>query len=1846
MREDPQIIKPPFFNSWFLFEIKYRTIIRVSKISFEYDYDNYVRLELFKWDDHLNMIKGFEFVSLFSYTDKAIALIIHFIKDYIDRIGEHTLIKTILKLCSLSCKRALFIDNLHYSVFSVINSYLINDSYSVIRKWLGGYKNSMNHLKWLREYKIPKFGESQIITKNQMVPQAGLFSMGIDDSTVDVITDLTDVLNNVNKSLNSVSESNLVSNLTALLENINSIAKDPKTIMSDVQMKLNNAGIAASVTSHVFGASSLLVLVASGIHFVYTGDMKSFIVFVAALIGSILYNISMVPKIILVVKNIFGFENKPQFDPETIDLSVSGLLSLLIFTEMKDVPTKKILKEAMQYTGGFNRAKDGLISIFNTCVKITEYIINGVRKYIIGKSPLRFMETQSEVLNAYLKDSDELLKGIDERSILMTMDTYYRIDSLIRAGTLLERSLWHYPKASTMVASLNKQIVFLRTIKSKIRASNPEFEGMRIEPTGVIYIGDPGVGKSCQIQHTCTALLGLVLDEKEFEKFQLKPSSKTHIRQSESVYWECYDPNQLIVIFDDMGQSRTVEGNPDNEEMNIIRAINSFEYCLHMADISSKGSTFFRSKFVLATTNLAKITANSLVSPEALKRRFHKSYIVCPKIEFTTLATRNGTLRSRRIDFSLLPLGCKDIASLHPDVLEYHSFDLLNEKYLGRVLSFDEHIKEIYDHYLIQIKRFEQFRSEIDQTALKYQVLHKLGNVNQPQARFEPSVKADNVTVEFEEPEPVEANIEAFLQEVKYILEHTEHNEYKEFKEKIFIINKHLVNTGDLNMYTISRDPALAIKVMLDSYGEIFLTNMANMNERQFDSYVKGLDIFFLQTRPGTIKVRDSMMVLGLRFHQAVEDLIECSRKLVRDYLGMDLVYFWESLRVVLPGILIALTTMTAFVLPQIIYKQIKTLFTRIYCYFTGSKWGPKYFWDIGHMDKSSEVSYGEMVELIRNYLVTEGGTVEAKVRFIPDKGIFVDQDFVFNFDICLDIGEGCTINVDRRRYQIDVDHIDVYLSERYNINSIEIYIDLNSMSYHSKPQSVHNKGLNREPKLQRTMLNQSTKPQFFVKPDTNCISIMDSIVSHNTWLLQAEKSFDGDYHDLGFITILEGRVGIIPYHFIKFFLYWCEKDNELYKLKVILSKGRDRKCLMTIREFTSNIVKDFLSENDLCLVLLPDHFQPARSVLRFIPNTKQISDTRDYNCILVKPHNKSIEKCIMRASPIIQELVHPDTYEDYFIQNAYKYNAPCVSGDCGSLLFVQNSTERMAKWFGIHVSGQSSLSVGCSAVMNLDDINKAMEKLPKQVIDTSLDILVPQAAFELNSYFSKIANSIKAVSQGGKTSLKRSELISTWGEPKQAPSRLRPFKREGILIDPMVKAVAKYVRPYVYFDQNILNLVRDSLYDDLLRTSSKKFESRILSYDESVLGIEGIDEFNSIPRNTSAGFPFNITGIGKGKKYYFGSGDNYDLENDNCKKLFEECDEIIDRAKRGERSLFIFTDCLKDERRDMIKVQEGKTRLFSGAPLHYTVIFRKYFGQFIRWIVENRIDNECATGVNPYSLEWDIMGKKLLSFGNKFKNLRAGDYASFDCSEKSQIQYKFLDIINRIYDDGFENFMIRHILWLELVNSRHIIVDAIYEWRDSLPSGHPFTTIMNCLYNKFVFRLAWFDYNDFKLESLQKFITHVILFVLGDDNVFAVSGKHLAFNEPFLSKTLKKYGLDYTNETKSISSNIGRDLNEVEFLKRKWFFNDYYHRFVCPLNLDVIKEMVLWTKDQYDSRQITIDNVDFAISELSLHGKEIFDDFAIQFSKSLYDAYGVWPRSTNYESVLAKVLDDKLGYL
>jgi hypothetical protein len=103
------------------------------------------------------------------------------------------------------------------------------------------------------------------------------------------------------------------------------------------------------------------------------------------------------------------------------------------------------------------------------------------------------------------------------------------------------------------------------------------------------------------------------------------------------------------------------------------------------------------------------------------------------------------------------------------------------------------------------------------------------------------------------------------------------------------------------------------------------------------------------------------------------------------------------------------------------------------------------------------------------------------------------------------------------------------------------------------------------------------------------------------------------------------------------------------------------------------------------------------------------------------------------------------------------------------------------------------------------------------------------------------------------------------------------------------------------------------------------------------------------------------------------------------------------------------------------------------------------------------------------------------------------------------------------------------------------------------------------------------------------------------------VSEKIPWFNAVNCAAVLFQYGFTLTSETKEALATELVPLERLSFLKRRFVALPQTKFVLCPLELDMIKDLVMWVRKDLALKDATRTNCEVAIEELVHHGPEIY---------------------------------------
>ncbi len=728
-------------------------------------------------------------------------------------------------------------------------------------------------------------------------------------------------------------------------------------------------------------------------------------------------------------------------------------------------------------------------------------------------------------------------------------------------------------------------------------------------------------------------------------------------------------------------------------------------------------------------------------------------------------------------------------------------------------------------------------------------------------------------------------------------------------------------------------------------------------------------------------------------------------------------------------------------------------------------------------------------------------------------------------------------------------------------------------------------------------------------KYDENNISILDKVVRRNVY----EIWMPNHQHKSGTVTFVRGRTLLMNLHFATFIYQCIEQELEAADLIVQLKKACSNIVLpFKMKDFLNMVQCTEFNGSDACLIKMPRSCPTHVDIVKFFQKREESVMNKDLTFRLVLPSTTGISSWCGLATPVRSTIL--GTEDQYVLNKGYKYMALTQGGDCGGLFTIVD-THDANKIKGIHCAGSSSQGYGLSNAICQEDLLEGL-KLTDDIIEDLESDAIPQSHTDvIDGRFTTLYNIDKTVSTGGPSKIMPSQLHGLWTPSTKAPCRLRPFYSEtGEFKDPYAQALTKYCLPIPYIEEKTFDTLQKCLLAHLEHVSEFPVPRKLLTIEEAIKGIADDPDYKSISRSSSPGYPYNIMkNKAKGKTGIFGTNEEICLNNPEAREFIAEVNRVIQCLKEGKRMEHIYTDSVKDELRSHAKVASGASRAFSAGPLVLLVLMRMYFGSFVLWCQKNHTENGMEVGLNVYSADWEMLFLKLLKHGTPTtENGDDGDFSGFDGCQKPVPQWAACDIINGWYNDGPELKKIREIIFLEVIQSKHIRGSLIVEWYGSNPSGNYMTTLVNNLYNLLCALYVWNKVHDGDIRKLYTFFDHVEYHVFGDDNIFTCStyAKPL-FNAPALEKHLKDLGMKYTSASKDGVKQYMRSPLELSFLKRVWRFEPLLNRHVGPLSLDTILEMPYWTKRGDCQDMIVTQNVDTALAELALHPVETFNHWA-----------------------------------
>nr|WKV34468.1 MAG: RNA-dependent RNA polymerase [Riboviria sp.] len=1411
-------------------------------------------------------------------------------------------------------------------------------------------------------------------------------------------------------------------------------------------------------------------------------------------------------------------------------------------------------------------------------------IITTIKKwYSIHVLGLEWKDIESDchVIVKWHEEVDDLLKTYFDGTMIWTDTTWGVVYNLYSRGLKFTREAAYNKYKNDVWKVVNK----LGNILEQFKTHGCSNQQIRNPPVTIYLYGGTGAGKSSITYPLAVEILKGIF-EKEKSPIDLKKYWKSliYMRAPEQEFWDGYE-NQLVTVFDDFSQLVDGAASPNLELFEIIRASNCFPYPLHMASLDQKANTTFTSKVIIVSSNMSAPQTESLNYPDALKRRFDISV----KVE----RTKKG--HSDKFDPTQYRLTTYNMmTNLYEEHLSYEAFSKkCVDQYFSRknfVSSVESYIMDSLADFKQDIpKTIQEQKEEAESTYVGYdtvdypdkmmEIIHQIkeDETREKNCLIEiPQSQAGDVFEDAETGDEPGKEVKELFENFasKSIIRESVHGCWLGLKQAVDAMRSKLVAMNE--MWTVFKNKhsyisKAIIMISVISAGLMFLKVFHNIRS-----------IFGQETdRQKRQEVPKSEGWLS----EKIANFLYSDRGLQAD--NED------------------------WVLPQ--YRDA---------------------WKVAGCPKYYFVKHGQIVPKFQQ-ASSEGwfsyGKTSKDTIYEAHNIDWIVPQFKQRW---VEAGQPMYYKVQDTEI-IPCAKPESYVPKKMIVPKTEAY----TAKQAPKMARLEAYTAKEAPKIARleAFLEKEIPKSEGVK-DLNATEILDKIVRKN--LYKMYESTRGAA--IGHILFLKGQIAVMPKHYLVA-LYQSmanNRDATVVFEAVFLTRSFEIKIIDLLeccKSFESPDENDGpIATRDLLVCNIKTATVHTDATQFFVTKESvcRTDSTEVMLPVLVNNNIKNSERAVMmiryatgrsQLSKVENlPVADDDNVITRYIRDAWMYNLDTQDSECGSPLIIRNTLISPGKICGIHVAGLSGTGQGWSTPLYHEDVIKMLKFFPMEsqmdmktrlVMKGYDTVAKEQCQVPEEAEFIRIGALEKPIAQPVRTKIEKSPIFGNIQEPLTKPCALRPVIVDDKEFDPRKYRLGRLGNfPKAISEELIINsskALTDEISSVLAKTKDQISNNikAVYSFEEAVKGIDGEDFVNAIKRDTSAGFPFvqmpNMT-----RKDMFGREQEYDLSSPQCEIIKKRVFQIIEEAKKGVVLDHYFCDTLKDERKPIHKAH--KTRLFSAGPVDYLIACKMYYNGIVALLSKNRNNSHVSVGTNVYSPDWNEIVRVL---HRKSKHIVAGDFEGFDASQQQRLLEMSGEVLvqlsQRFLKATDEDVLVMRVLNKTLINSFHITGKEIYQWTHSLASGHYLTAIVNSIFVNIVFASCWqIAHDEVSYMSARSFWKTCGIVAYGDDHLVSVPESKLdIFNQLTVPIFMSQLGLSYTMEDKdAIATEKARSIEEVSYLKRKFYFDKNLNRFICPLTLETVLEFPMWVHRCPDPKTQTIVELETAIKELSLHPKEIWN--------------------------------------
>lgn len=699
-------------------------------------------------------------------------------------------------------------------------------------------------------------------------------------------------------------------------------------------------------------------------------------------------------------------------------------------------------------------------------------------------------------------------------------------------------------------------------------------------------------------------------------------------------------------------------------------------------------------------------------------------------------------------------------------------------------------------------------------------------------------------------------------------------------------------------------------------------------------------------------------------------------------------------------------------------------------------------------------------------------------------------------------------------------------------------------------------------------------------------------------------------------------HVAIIPKHYI---VAIDEHQRAGGKIMVQPSKHFINGTDTQLREYTWS-AKDFrlTDTTDMGIFILPSSFELFKDIRKFFCKQADLEVGLNSQAkFLLNPTRKGYALDIYGITlDGYRNSIEVDDVEKHVYYHMLQYNFN-KNGGCGSVVLAEKTT-RPIVCFHSAGQGQEYFGTGYGVIVTQELLQTLVEQITVFQAEDFQGNDISEAKFifppEVDVEYLGCVERSKEPHIPAKSKIEKSLIHRDGGEEVYTePTILSKTDPRYIHeLSPLFLGASKHGKKTKDFPTHILTQVEDVIWNKFFQALTPNIiNARKFTPEEAVRGLDGIEGYEPMSLNTSAGYPWTISGSTSKDGWINIIDDKVSLHPELLKEL-ERKEQL---RKQGIVPITYFVDTLKDERKLKEKITKaGATRVFCASPQDYTIAMRQNLLHFCAAFMQKRYQLMHAVGINVHGMEWTHLYNKLTHFG--LDNIFSLDYSNFGPAFNAKVAKIAANIMIRWTMEnvkGVDKAELESLLY-ECIQSVHICGNTVYRQTCGSPSGAAITTIINSLVNLIYLHVAWLLIVGNIENVWEEFYSNVCIFVYGDDVIMSVSDKYLArFNAQTIHNEFGRWGIVSTMADKEGEIVASMNIKDVSFLKRKWVLHPYrHHTYLAPLDWRSVSDIVQWVWRSPDKREATYVNAEAAVLEAYEHGPQKFQEFKCKVNKHL----------------------------